>query len=98
MDANYLDTAHIVKAALPAMLERGRGDIVAIASAGGTKGYPEWSGYCASKWAVVGLGGVARPGGDGQGRPRLHAVPGGIDTLWDDLNGRPPQRERRGPR
>jgi|GEM_PF-6926601 len=37
MDANHLGTAHIVKAALPGMLDRGRGDVIAIASAGGTR-------------------------------------------------------------
>jgi NADP-dependent 3-hydroxy acid dehydrogenase YdfG len=55
METNYLGTAQIVKAALPVMQKQGAGDVIAIVSAGGTKGYPEWSGYCASKWAVMDL-------------------------------------------
>ena len=44
MQTNYLGTAHIVKAVLPVMQKQGSGDVIAIVSAGGTKGYPEWSG------------------------------------------------------
>jgi 3-oxoacyl-[acyl-carrier protein] reductase len=69
------------------MLERRSGDIVNIASAGGTRGIPNWSGYCASKFAVVGFAQalaqeVAELG------IRVHTLcPGGIDTpFWDDLN------------
>lgn len=87
IDANYLGTAHIVKAALPGMLERGRGDIVAIASAGGTKGYPEWSGYCATKWAVVGFMECLAQEVTNHGIRVCTLCPGGIDTpFWDDLN------------
>jgi 3-oxoacyl-[acyl-carrier protein] reductase len=87
MEANYLGTAHIVKAALPAMLERGRGDIVAIASAGGTRGYPEWSGYCASKWAVVGFMECLAQEVNQAGVRVCTLCPGGVDTpFWDDLN------------
>ena len=87
INANYLGTAHIVKAALPGMLRRGRGDIVAIASAGGTKGYPEWSGYCASKWAVVGFMECLAQEVTTQGVRVCTLCPGGVDTpFWDDLN------------
>jgi len=87
MDINYLGTAHITKAALPGMLERGRGDIMAIASAGGTKGYPDWSGYCASKWAVVGFMECLAQEVTTKGIRVSTFCPGGIDTpFWDDLN------------
>ncbi len=87
IDANYLGTAHIVKAALPGMLERGRGDVIAIASAGGTKGYPEWSGYCASKWAVVGFMECLAQEVTPLGIRVCTLCPGGVDTpFWDDLN------------
>ena len=87
MDTNYLGTAHAIKAALPGMLDRGRGDIVAIASAGGTKGYPEWSGYCASKWAVVGFMECLGQEVAGKGIRVCTLCPGGVDTpFWDDLN------------
>lgn len=87
MDTNYLGTAHITKAVLPQMLERGRGDILAIASAGGTKGYPDWSGYCATKWAVVGFMECLAQEVTGKGVRVSTFCPGGIDTpFWDDLN------------
>jgi 3-oxoacyl-[acyl-carrier protein] reductase len=87
IDANYLGTAHIVKAALPAMLARGRGDIIAVASAGGTRGYPEWSGYCASKWAVVGFMECLAQEVTEQGVRASTLCPGGVNTpFWDDLN------------
>ena len=41
-------------AVLPAMIARGRGHIVNIASAAGLVANPGMSVYCASKWAVVG--------------------------------------------
>jgi 3-oxoacyl-[acyl-carrier protein] reductase len=87
MDANYFGTANIAKAALPAMLAQGAGDIVAIASAGGTKGYPDWSGYCATKWAVVGFMECLAQEVTDQGIRVCTLCPGGIDTpFWDDLN------------
>jgi 3-oxoacyl-[acyl-carrier protein] reductase len=87
IDTNYLGTAHIIKAALPGMLERGRGDIVAIASAGGTKGYPEWAGYCASKWAVLGFMECLAQEVSTLGIRASTLCPGGVDTpFWDDLN------------
>ena len=87
MDVNYLGTAHIVKAALPGMIARGRGDVIAIASAGGTKGYPAWSGYCATKWAVVGFMDCLAQEVTAKGIRVCTLCPGGIDTpFWDDLN------------
>ncbi|MFN8623324.1 MAG: SDR family oxidoreductase [Chloroflexota bacterium] len=87
METNYLGTAHAIRAVLPGMLERGRGDIVAIASAGGTKGYPDWSGYCATKWAVVGFMECLAQEVGTKGVRVCTLCPGGIDTpFWDDLN------------
>jgi 3-oxoacyl-[acyl-carrier protein] reductase len=87
MDVNYLGTAHIARAVLPGMLERGRGDILAVASAGATKGYPGWSGYCATKWAVVGFMECLAQEVTEKGIRVSTFCPGGIDTpFWDDLN------------
>jgi len=87
METNYLGTAHIVKAALPVMQKQGAGDVIAIVSAGGTKGYPEWSGYCASKWAVMGFMDSFAQEVIGQGIRVSTLCPGGVDTaFWDDLN------------
>ena len=87
MQTNYLGTAHIVKSVLPVMQKQGAGDVIAIVSAGGTKGYPEWSGYCASKWAVMGFMDSFAQEVIAQGIRVSTLCPGGVDTaFWDDLN------------
>ena len=87
MEVNYLGTAHIVKAALPTMKKQGAGDVIAIVSAGGTKGYPEWSGYCATKWAVMGFMDSFAQEVIAHGIRATTLCPGGVDTFfWDDLN------------
>ncbi|MDA2962817.1 MAG: SDR family NAD(P)-dependent oxidoreductase [Actinomycetota bacterium] len=87
METNYLGTAHIVKAVLPVMQRQGTGDVVAIVSAGGTKGYPEWSGYCATKWAVMGFMDSFAQEVITQGIRVSTLCPGGVDTVfWDNLN------------
>ena len=87
MEVNYLGTAHIVKAALPTMKKQGAADVIAIVSAGGTKGYPEWSGYCATKWAVMGFMDSFAQEVIAQGIRVSTLCPGGVDTaFWDDLN------------
>ena len=87
MEVNYLGTAHIVKAALPTLKKQGAGDVIAIVSAGGTKGYPEWSGYCATKWAVMGFMDSFAQEVITHGIRATTLCPGGVDTsFWDDLN------------
>ena len=54
MAINALAPMHLTRAILPAMLERGTGHIVNIASAAGMVANPGMSVYCASKWAVTG--------------------------------------------
>lgn len=87
MEVNYLGTAQIVKAVLPMMQRQESGDVVAIVSAGGTKGYPEWSGYCATKWAVLGFMDSFAQEVISQGIRVSTLCPGGVDTpFWDSLN------------
>ncbi len=52
MRVNYLGMVHAFEAALPGMLERGSGHLVAISSLAAYKGLPGSAGYCASKAAV----------------------------------------------
>ncbi len=55
MRVNYLGAVYFSKALLPAMVERGRGWLVFLASVAGRLGVPEESAYAASKFALVGL-------------------------------------------
>jgi NAD(P)-dependent dehydrogenase (short-subunit alcohol dehydrogenase family) len=55
LDINVDGTANVIRAFLPAMIERGRGVIVNMSSGWGRSTSPEVAPYCASKWAVEGL-------------------------------------------
>lgn len=55
MDINYFGTINFIKKVLPHMIKEGKGNIVNVASVAGRAGFPGVSGYCASKFAVVGL-------------------------------------------
>jgi NAD(P)-dependent dehydrogenase (short-subunit alcohol dehydrogenase family) len=49
---NYFGTTYMVRAVLPAMMERGRGRIVAFGSIAGIALVPKMGAYCATKAAV----------------------------------------------
>jgi short-subunit dehydrogenase len=49
---NLLGVVYAIEAVLPGMLQRGRGHLAAVSSAGAYKGMPGSAGYCASKAAV----------------------------------------------
>jgi meso-butanediol dehydrogenase/(S,S)-butanediol dehydrogenase/diacetyl reductase len=53
MDVNAKGVFLCVKAVIPGMLERGKGNIVNIASQAGKRGYKLFAHYCASKAAVI---------------------------------------------
>lgn len=55
IDVNLRGAFLLVRAAVPAMIERHRGSIVNIGSVAGFEAYPLRAAYCASKWALVGL-------------------------------------------
>jgi 3-hydroxybutyrate dehydrogenase len=55
MDINFMGVVHATQAVLPAMVERRRGRIIAVASTAGLKGYAYVSAYSAAKHAVIGL-------------------------------------------
>jgi len=55
IDTNLKGTIYAVRSALPHLLERGHGDIVAIASVAGLRGFPNESVYNASKFGQVGF-------------------------------------------
>lgn len=54
---NVNGTANVIRACLPAMIERGRGLIVNFSSGWGRSTSPHVGPYCASKYAIEGLSG-----------------------------------------
>eukprot|EP01114_Cavostelium_apophysatum_P005174 TRINITY_DN158_c0_g1_i1.p1 TRINITY_DN158_c0_g1~~TRINITY_DN158_c0_g1_i1.p1 ORF type:complete len:261 (-),score=55.71 TRINITY_DN158_c0_g1_i1:29-811(-) len=55
IDTNVKGVFYMIKAVVPGMMQRGKGDIVNISSVAGLEGYPGGSAYCASKFAVQAL-------------------------------------------
>ena len=55
LDVNLTGTFLCTQSALPAMMERGFGRIVNVASTAGQIGYPYVTAYCAAKHGVIGL-------------------------------------------
>lgn len=58
LDTNVAGTIWPIRAALPHMLESGRGDIVIVASVAGFRGGADEAVYAATKFAQVGLAGA----------------------------------------
>ena len=55
METNVNGIFYMCKIATPIMKSNGRGHIINIASTAGIEGYPQVSGYCATKFAVKGM-------------------------------------------
>lgn len=84
VDVNLMGAFRTIKAALPAMLARGSGVIVATASVAGLIGAPGLAAYVASKHAVIGLVKSTALNVAAQG-VRVNALcPGMVDTAMLD--------------
>ena len=70
----------LTQAVLPGMRERGHGRIVLVSSELGLIGGPSYASYCASKWAMVGLGEVLCHELKGSGVSATVVCPGDVAT------------------
>jgi 3-dehydrosphinganine reductase len=61
MDVGYFGTLHATRAVVPAMIERGRGHLVFVASTVALVGVYGYSAYAPAKYAVRGLAETLRP-------------------------------------
>jgi len=80
MDVNYQGTVNLCLAALPGMLERGRGDLVNFSSIAGWVPNLHFGAYSASKFAVVAFTEVLYHEYRGRGVRILCICPGKVDT------------------
>jgi short-subunit dehydrogenase len=80
MATNYFGAVWCTQAALPQMLERGRGTIVNVASIAGIMGYARMGGYCATKFAMIGYSEALRDEVLGRGVRVALVCPGTVDT------------------
>ncbi len=83
-DVNYLGTVRVVKAVLPGMRERRRGEVVAFASLAGWLPSPHLGAYAASKHAVVAFTEVLAYENRGSGVRFACVCPPVVDTPMVD--------------
>jgi NAD(P)-dependent dehydrogenase (short-subunit alcohol dehydrogenase family) len=77
---NLLGAVHTIQAVLPGMQRRNRGAIINVASLAGRRGVTPLGGYCATKFALVGLTEALRTEVD-SGKIHVGLVlPGVVDT------------------
>jgi len=81
---NWLGTANTVKAALPGMLERGRGQIAIVSSGAGLRSFPNAAVYGATKAAQRAFGEALRHELKGSGVGLTMVYPGQIHSSLHD--------------
>jgi len=80
LDVNLFGALHVMQQAVKHMRSQGRGHIVNVASLAGRRGFSPLGGYCASKFALIGLTEALRTELVGE---RVHVsivLPGVVDT------------------
>lgn len=86
VDVNLRGTFLVIRALLPAMLQRGSGHFVTVGSVAGRRTFPGNGAYSASKWGVRGLHGVLLEELRGSGVRATLVEPAATDTsIWDAL-------------
>lgn len=97
MAVNYNGTVNVTQAALPGMLERGRGDLVNFASIAGWSPTMHFGAYNASKFAVVAYTEVLHHETRSRGLRSVCVCPPPVDTpLLAQATSRPKMLERFG--
>lgn len=92
IDLNLRAPAHLLRAAVPGLLAKGRGHLVVIGSIAGLVGVPDEAVYSAVKAGLVGLCDALRAElGDGGVKVTL-VSPGVVDTPFFDRRNRPYER------
>jgi short-subunit dehydrogenase len=80
MQTNYFGTLWCTQAVLPQMLARGEGTIVNVSSIAGIMGYARMGGYCATKFAMIGMTEALRDEVAGRGVRVAMVCPGTTET------------------
>jgi NAD(P)-dependent dehydrogenase (short-subunit alcohol dehydrogenase family) len=80
MSVNVYGALNVIQAAIPILRRQGGGNIVNIASLAGRRGMSPLGGYCATKFAIVGLTEALRTELFGTGIRISLVMPGVIDT------------------
>ncbi len=91
---DLVGAARVDRAFLPAMVERGSGLLVHVASVAGLRGFPEQTAYCAAKHGLLGWSRALAFELDGTGVRVVDVCPPAIDTDFFARAGLPDFRER----
>jgi NAD(P)-dependent dehydrogenase (short-subunit alcohol dehydrogenase family) len=94
LEVNVLGAFLTVRAALPHLRRAGKPHVFLIGSTCSVEAYPEWSAYCASKFAVLGFSKALRQEVKGDGIRVTDVLPGATATeIFDGLPGDWPREE-----
>jgi NAD(P)-dependent dehydrogenase (short-subunit alcohol dehydrogenase family) len=91
VDTNLVGPFLVTRAFLPAMLKRGRGRLIQVASISATLGSPRASAYCAAKCGVVRFTKSLTEELRGSGLVAMSILPGSVDTSMLEGSGFAPQ-------
>jgi NAD(P)-dependent dehydrogenase (short-subunit alcohol dehydrogenase family) len=80
LDVNLIGALHVMQEAVKVMRKQGHGHIVNVGSLAGRRGFSPLGGYCASKFALVGLTEALRTELVGEHINVSLVLPGVIDT------------------
>jgi NADP-dependent 3-hydroxy acid dehydrogenase YdfG len=84
---NVMGTLNVIRAALPHFEAQGSGHILIVSSIVGRRGIPVTAGYCATKFAQVGIGEALRAELRGTGIHVSLVFPVGTETEFHDAMG-----------
>jgi 3-oxoacyl-[acyl-carrier protein] reductase len=84
LDVNLVGVAQSIESVLPAMITRGRGHIVGVASVAGYRGFPWMISYSASKAALIAYLEAVRPGLRRRGVTVTTVCPGFVRTKMSE--------------
>jgi NADP-dependent 3-hydroxy acid dehydrogenase YdfG len=90
IDTNFAGTVWTVRAAVPAMLAGGGGDVVIVSSVAGLRGGADEAVYAGTKFAQVGLAGALDRELTGRGIRVTAVCPAGVHTNFAMGTGREP--------
>jgi NAD(P)-dependent dehydrogenase (short-subunit alcohol dehydrogenase family) len=94
-DLNVTSVFQVLQGVLPTMRQQNSGTILNVASIAGKQGFPDWSAYCASKFALVGMGQALAEEEKKHGIRVMTICPGSVNTpLWDTLGDMPAHFDR----
>lgn len=84
LDINFKGVFRVSKYGIPHLLERGGGSVINITSTQGWRGFPGWSGYAATKGAIIALSRQVAMEYSRQNIRCNSIAPGAIDTPMNE--------------